>query len=162
MKDHSQPGNSVVIVSIDWKAMAIKDWMLCAKDAGDPNWMVTRDIASENSPEGLNMVYRNTVLIGVHYCLPTCLGCGNIRCRGKYITYRQREQLEEDFYQAVNPFCQPPPGELQHEPSHSALLPPPKLPIPQYLPNHHARNSNTMVYAIALLTHPGYGDYRDT
>jgi hypothetical protein len=167
VKDHtSQPVDNIVIVSVDWEAMAIKDWILCAKDAGDPDWMVTRDIASEVPPEGLNMVYRNAKLIAIHYCMPTCLGCGNIRCRGKDITYRQREQLEEEFYQAVNPFTNVPYAYVRksavnlHPENYNtehltAPLFPPELPNAPHSPNQCARNSNTTVYTITMVPHHG-------
>jgi hypothetical protein len=172
VKDHSQRDDNIVIVSIDWKAMAIKDWILCAEDAGDPDWMVTRDIASENPPEGLNMVYRNAKLIAIHYCLPTCLACGSIRSGGKNINYRQREQLEEDFYHAVNPFTNIPYAYVRksavnlHPENYNtehltATIFPPEVPITQHLPNHHSVNSNTTVNAIAMIPHDAYNAYSD-
>jgi hypothetical protein len=61
----TEKDNDTITVCIGWNDMTSKDWTLCAKDAGNLNWRVTRRIAFKNMPEGFNLIYSGAKLVEV-------------------------------------------------------------------------------------------------
>jgi hypothetical protein len=82
--------------------MTSKDWALCAKDAGDLNWRVTRRIAFKNMPEGFNLIYCGAKLVQVQYC-QAYKECGH-GCKGNGMTYREKDEIEEHFVEIYDPY----------------------------------------------------------
>jgi hypothetical protein len=75
--------------------MTSKDWALCAKDAGDLNWRVTKRIAFKNMPEGFNLIYRGAKLVQVQY-YQACKECGHGH-KGNGMSYREKDESKEHF-----------------------------------------------------------------
>jgi hypothetical protein len=98
----TEKDNDTVTVFISWNNMTVRDWVLCAKDAGDLNWRVTRSIALKNMPEGFNMIYRGEKLVQVQYCQPYKDNDEGYKGRG--MSYREKDEIEEHFIEIYDPY----------------------------------------------------------
>jgi hypothetical protein len=94
--------NDTITVCIGWNDMTSKDWVLCAKDAGNFNWRVTRRIASKNMPEGFNLIYYRATLVQVQY-YQAYKECGH-GYKGNGMTYREKDEIEEHFVEIYDPY----------------------------------------------------------
>jgi hypothetical protein len=98
----TEKDNDTITVCIGWNNMTSKDWILCAEDAGNFNWRLTRKIVSKNVPEGFNFIYPEAKLIQVQYC-QGCRDNGE-GYKGRRMSYREKDEIEEHFVEIYNPY----------------------------------------------------------
>jgi hypothetical protein len=94
---------AVRVEHIGWNELTEHQRLLCAEDAGDVDWRLTKNIAEKVVPMGLEMVYHRNVLQYIVYKYPATPCFTGQGYKGRGMLDSEKARIEKHFMEVSGP-----------------------------------------------------------